>query len=247
MKKYIVWIFFLAGSYSTSGQSTPDARLILSRIDENMSSRNRVILSDMIIHGRRNERILTAKTYAAGDNRSMTEYLAPEREEGTKMLKLEDRLWIYSPASDRTIQISGHLLKQSVMGSDLSYEDMMEDRKMTAIYDAQVIRNEQISGRDCWVLELNAKVPDVAYEKRVVWVDKIRYVPLQEELYAKSGQLLKKTTLSEVKQIQGRWFPTRINYKDMLKQGEGTDYIIREVAFDTDIPDYIFTKAVLTK
>ena len=97
------------------------------------------------------------------------------------------------------------------------------------------------------MLELNAKVPDVAYEKRVVWVDKIRYVPLQEELYAKSGQLLKKTTLSEVKQIQGRWFPTRINYKDMLKQGEGTDYIIREVAFDTDIPDYIFTKAVLTK
>jgi len=46
------------------------------------------------------------------------------------MLKLGDELWTYTPETDRIIKISGQMLRQSVMGSDLSYEDMMEDRKL---------------------------------------------------------------------------------------------------------------------
>ena len=46
----------------------------------------------------------------SGEFKNFTEYLSPEREKGTKMLKLDDRLWIYSPTTDRIIQISGHLL-----------------------------------------------------------------------------------------------------------------------------------------
>jgi outer membrane lipoprotein-sorting protein len=161
------------------------------------------------------------------------------------MLKLENQLWIYSPSTDRTIQISGHMLRQSVMGSDLSYEDMMDDRKITEIYDAAVTGTENIDGRETWVMELNARVSDVAYQKRKMWIDRERFVPLREELFARSGQLLKRTTLSDVKQYDGRWFPTRVIYKDELKQGKGTEFIITSVKFNQQIPDYIFTKAAL--
>jgi outer membrane lipoprotein-sorting protein len=224
-----------------------DADIILEKIDENMSSVNRVVESDMVIHGRRRSRTITSKSFAEGDNKSMTEYLAPAREEGTKMLKIEDQLWIYSPTSDRIILISGHMLKQSVMGSDLSYEDMMEDRKLTDIYDAKVIREEEYESRRCWVVEMNAIVADVSYQKRMVWVDQDRFIPLKEELFAKSGQLLKKTTLSDAQKVENRWFPMKINYKDMLKDGKGTDYVIKEIKFDVEIPAHIFTKASLSK
>jgi outer membrane lipoprotein-sorting protein len=224
-----------------------DADIILEKIDENMSSVNRVVESDMVIHGRRRSRTITSKSFAEGDNKSMTEYLAPAREEGTKMLKIEDQLWIYSPTSDRIILISGHMLKQSVMGSDLSYEDMMEDRKLTDIYDAKVIREEEYESRRCWVVEMNAIVADVSYQKRMVWVDQERFIPLKEELFAKSGQLLKKTTLSDAQKVENRWFPMKINYKDMLKDGKGTDYVIKEIKFDVEIPAHIFTKASLSK
>jgi outer membrane lipoprotein-sorting protein len=244
--KYIM-IVFMFPVLAVAQPDSIDAETILERIDENMSSRNRVVESDMVIQGRRKSRTITSKSYAEGDYKSLTEYLAPEREEGTKMLKLEDRLWIYSPSSDRTLQISGHMLKQSVMGSDLSYEDMMEDRKLTEIYDAKVISEVDYEGRLCWVVEMNAKVDDLSYEKRKVWVDQDRFVPLKEELFAKSGQLLKKTTLSDVRKIDNRWFPMKINYKDMLKDGNGTDYIIKEIQFDIDLPSHIFTKASLSK
>jgi outer membrane lipoprotein-sorting protein len=223
----------------------PDADEILKKVEQNMSSDNRVFESEMIIHGRRSSRTITAKTYSVGDKRSFTEYLSPAREAGTKMLKLENQLWIYSPSTDRTIQISGHLLRQSVMGSDLSYEDMMDDRKLTDIYSAKVAGEESVDGRKTWMLELTAKAEDVAYHKRKMWIDQERNVPLKEELYAKSGQLLKRTTLSDVQKIQGRWFPMTVVFKDMLKQGEGTEFRMKNVLFNQQIPEYLFTKAAL--
>jgi outer membrane lipoprotein-sorting protein len=223
----------------------PDADEIIEKVDENMSSENRIFESSMTIHGKRNSRTITSKTYSVGDKQSFTEYLSPAREEGTKMLKLEDQLWIYSPSTDRTIQISGHMLRQSVMGSDLSYEDMMDDRKLTETYNATVIGEEEIDGRKTWVLELTAKVDDVAYASRKLWVDTERFVPLREELYAKSGQLLKRSTMSDVVLIEGRWFPKTIVYKDMLKQGDGTEFKVLDIKFNQDIPEYIFSKAAL--
>ncbi len=223
----------------------PDANVILDKVDKNMSSKNRVFESEMIIHGRRNSRTITSISYSESNKKSFTEYLSPAREQGTKMLKLENQLWIYSPSTDRIIQISGHMLRQSVMGSDLSYEDMMDDRKLTDMYSAKVTGNETIDGRDTYVLELTAKVEDVAYYSQKIWVDTERFVPLKQEMFAKSGQLLKRTTLSDVKQVQGRWFPMKIIYKDVLKEGDGTEFRMTSVKFDQKIPDYIFTKAAL--
>ncbi len=228
-------------------QNTPDAETILKKVDENMISKTQISVSQMVIHGKRNSRTITAKGYAEGNDKSFSEYLSPEREKGTKMLKLADRLWIYSPATDRTIQLSGHMLKQSVMGSDLSYEDMMENRKMIEMYAATVVGEEMIDGRKTWVLELKAKVDNATYEQRKSWIDQERFVPLQEELYAKSGQLLKKVVLSEVKKIGSKWVPTKMNYTDVLKDGKGTDFILTELQIDVPIPEYIFTKASLKK
>ncbi|MGK0388850.1 MAG: outer membrane lipoprotein-sorting protein [Maribacter sp.] len=246
--KYILSIIAIAGlSFTFIAIETEDAKEILAKVDKNMSSENRIMTSEMIVHGKRKSRTISSKSYAEGDTKSFTEYLSPAREKGTKMLKLKDRLWIYSPSIDRTIQLSGHMLRQSVMGSDLSYEDMMEDRKLLDIYTAKVISEETIDDRKTWKLELIAKVTDASYHKRIIWVDQERYVPLKEELYAKKGQLLKKTTLSDVTKVNNRWFPKKMNYKDMLKAGKGTDFIIKEIEFNAKIPDYIFTKGALKK
>jgi len=225
----------------------PSGDEILDKIDQNMSSDSRVFTSKMIIHGRRGSRTVESKSWATGDVKSFTEYLAPTREKDTKMLKLEDQLWMYSPSTDRTIQISGHMLRQSVMGSDLSYEDMMDDKKMRDHYDAVVVGTDTIDNRLCWLIELLAKTKDIAYEMRKIWVDQKRFIPLRQELYAKSGKLLKRMELSDVAEIENRWYPKHMLFKDMLKEGAGTEFIIEDIEFDVDIPDYRFSKAALRR
>jgi outer membrane lipoprotein-sorting protein len=78
-----------------------------------------------------------------------------------------------------------------------------------------------------------------------MWIDTERYVPLKQELYARSGKLLKMIELKDVIKVDGRWFPSRIVYKDMLKQGEGTEFNFKSIKFNQQIPEYIFTKAAL--
>ncbi len=244
--KYLTACLLLASMFSFV-QKYPDGKSVLEKVDNNMRAKSTMGESKMIIHGRRNDRTISSKDYSEGTSKTFTEYLSPEREKGTKMLKLEDRLWIYSPSTDRTIQLSGHMLRQSVMGSDLSYEDMMDERKLNDVYNANITGEETIDGRKTWVLELNAKVNDATYEKRKEWIDQERFIPLKEELYAKSGQLLKRTLLSDVTRIGNRWYPQKINYKDVLKDGQGTDFIVSNIKFDVEIPDYIFNKASLKR
>jgi outer membrane lipoprotein-sorting protein len=226
---------------------TPSGEEILNKVDENNYAVTRVAVSQMVIHLARNTRTVKAKSWVAGSDKSFTEFLYPPRDKGTKMLKLGDELWTYTPETDRTIKISGHMLRQSVMGSDLSYEDMMEDRKLIDQYSANVAGTDTVLGRQCWVLELTAKSADVSYHTRKIWVDKERYLPLRENRYAKSGKLLKTTEVKSVSQHQNRWVADRATFKDALKSGEGTEFLIDSLRLDAPIPDYIFSKAALKK
>ncbi|MBN1388926.1 MAG: outer membrane lipoprotein-sorting protein [Bacteroidales bacterium] len=245
MKKLLLLIVIFNGSFAIA--QNPDGEEIMRKIDQNMSSENRFFTSKMIINGVRNSRTVESRTWTRGESQSFTEYLFPVREKGTKMLKLEDQLWIYSLSTDRTIQIIGHMLRQSVMGSDMSYEDLMEGSRLLSHYNAEVIGSEMVNGNDCWVVDLTAFDPDVTYQGKKLWVDKARYIPLKEELYAKSGTLLKRTQLSNIENIDGRWYPKKIVFKDMLQEGEGTEFIIENIQFNVDIPDYIFSKGSLKK
>ncbi len=243
MKKIILYLLFVIQIF---GQY-PNASEVIQKIDKNMSARNQVIVSTMIIHGRRSSRSITSKSWIEGSEKSFTEYLAPAREKGTKMLKIDDQLWLYSPQSDRTIRISGHMLRQSLMGSDLSYEDMMEDRRLEEIYSAEITGEGQIDERDCWIMELLAIEDDVTYHSQKLWVDKEYFAPRKQQLYAKSGKLLKVIELSELFQVDQRWYPKHMLFQDVLLKGKGTEFIVESINFDENIPDHIFSKASLRK
>jgi len=221
---------------------------IIRAMDENLNAKSRVLTSKMVVHGRRTSRTIESKNWVIGIDLAFTEYLSPPREKGTKMLKLGDKLWTYSPQTDRVIQISGHMLRQSVMGSDMSYNDMMEDRPLIELYEATLEGSEEIDGRSHWIMLLEAKVKGLSYPKRRAWIDKEYLLPTKEELYAKSGKLLKTSTMDGIKKVQGRWFPSRFVFKDELKRNsKGTEWVIDEIEFDSVIPESRFSKALLRK
>ena len=246
--KYIIYILILTALPSFLYAQIPSAEEILRKIDENMVVNQAVSVNTMIIHGRINTRTIKSIAWLDGQDKALIEYTYPPREQGTKMLKLKDVLYTYIPEpDDRIITIAGHLLRQSVMGSDLSYEDMVENKKYSEMYNAEVIGQENYNDRMCWVLLLTAIDKEVAYPSRKLWVDAERWLPLKENRYAKSGKLLKTTEITDVFQVDSRWFPKRIVFKDMLVKGEGTEYIFDSIDLNVQIPLQIFTKASLRK
>ena len=239
--------FFLS-SFLCPQSGQMSANDIMRAMDKNLNAESRIITSKMVVRGRRNSRTIESKNWVVGTELAFTEYLSPPREAGTKMLKLGEKLYTYSPQTDRVIQISGHMLRQSVMGSDMSYNDMMEDRPIEELYKATIEGSVNLDGRDHWIIVLDAKVRGLSYPKRKSWVDKEYLLPIKEELYAKSGKLLKTASLHGIKKIQGRWFPSKFIYKDELKRNsKGTEWIIDNIEFNKKIPDSRFSKALLRK
>jgi outer membrane lipoprotein-sorting protein len=221
------------------------ANWLLRKIDDNMTSVNKVIVVAMTVHTRRASRTIKMKVWVEGTEKSFSEVLAPARDLGTKMLKLGDELWTYTPATDRIIKIAGHMLRQSLMGSDLSYGDMMEDPKLSNLYTSKVVGEETILDRPSWVLELAARSENVAYQSRKLWVDQERYTIVREDRYAKSGELLKTTEALEFTRVDNRWVTSKAIFRDVLKGGDGTEFVIESIRFNAEIPAYLFTKAAL--
>ena len=243
-----ILISFLSFTFLFAQADDISVQDIIKAMDNNLNAKSRVMTSKMIVHGRRSSRTIESRSWVVGIDLAFTEYLSPPREAGTKMLKDGDKLWTYSPQTDRVIQISGHMLRQSVMGSDMSYKDMMEDRPLMDLYEATLESSVEIDGRDHWIVLLTAKVKGLSYPMRRAWIDKEYLLPMKEELYAKSGKLLKTSTMDGIKKVQGRWFPSRFIFKDELKRNsKGSEWIIDDIQVDMEIPDSRFAKALLRK
>ena len=230
-----------AAAEPASPSGAPTAEQLLAAMDKNLTFEARKTRTVMTVEGRRT-RSYEMVSYGRGEEDAAMEYVSPARDKGTRMLKLGDELWIYLPNVDRVQKISGHMLREGMMGSDVSYEDMLASRELRKRYNAKVTGAADLNGRGCWVLELKAKDDTVTYPKRITYVDKQTYVPVKQELYALSGMLLKTWTMADVKEFaNGRKFPTKMTIEDHVKKQSLTRIEFKEIEFNVQFPSEVFS------
>ncbi len=235
-------------SSAVFGQSSPSAGEILDKIDANMVYKTAYTEIKMVITNKKRVFTKTFNSYSEGNKRSYIEFLSPARDKGTKMLKIVDIVKVYYPSAERVQRLSGHMLRQSMMGSDFSYEDMTERaKKLREEYTAEVKGEEVVMGRPCYLLVLTSKIKKQTYFTRKAWVDKERFIELKVEMFAKSGKLLKVMTVDNVEQLEGRFYPTRITLTDKLRKNTKTEMMVTKIQFDIDIPEETFSERRLLK
>ncbi|MFC1496157.1 outer membrane lipoprotein-sorting protein [Candidatus Margulisiibacteriota bacterium] len=214
---------------------------IIDRVDQNMNYISAQYNGKMIIHIGDEVREKKMVSYSKGRTKAFTEFLSPARDKGTRYLKMDDNMWMYLPSVEKVIKIAGHMLRQSMMGSDFSYEDALEAIKLREKYSARVTGSDKFDGRDCYLLDLIAKVKQVTYYRRKIWIDKKMFIGLKEELYAKSGKLLKVATATDIKRFGKRNYPTKMVIKNMLRKNSYTEFLLTNIKFDIMLADDIFT------
>jgi len=232
----------LANAENLSGEA------ILKKLDGNIWSQSLSYRAKMRIHNRKRVDEKEMLGYTKGKEKSFTEFLNPARDKGTKFLKIGDKLWMYLPSVEKVISISGHMLTKPMMGSDLSYEDMLErSQKLTELYDCQLIGEEKFGEYDCYVLELTAKKRKVTYHRQKLWVLKDKFIAVKEELYAKSGMLMRELIVEKIEQFKDRYYPTHVTMMNKLRKGTKTEVILTELNFDAKIKETIFSKRNLRR
>jgi len=241
----LVWMMIWVTGTGVYGNET--AADIIKRVDYNQAPGSVIYDAQMVIHQKDRVDTKSMKLYGEGQEKSFAVFLSPPRDKGTSMLRLNDNLWMYLPSAEKTIKISGHMLRQSFMGSDFSYSDSTERMKLLERYDATVTGTGETDGRAVYVLELKAKQADANYFIRKMWIDRERYVVLKQEMYAKSGKLLKASYSSEIRQIGDRFYVTKTRMEDKLRQNTYTEMILTNIKLDEPIPPSVFTMQNLEK
>jgi outer membrane lipoprotein-sorting protein len=244
----VITYIALLGSVGGWSQETPGAEDILQKIDKNMVFETTHSEIDMIITVK--NRIITKSlvSYARGNQKSYIEFLDPPRDKGTKILKIDEVIKIYYPSAERVMRISGHMLRQGMMGSDFSYEDMTERaKKLREEYTAEIKGEEEVDGTPCYLLVMTSRQEKQTYFTRKTWVDKQRFLVLKEELYARSGKLLKILHVADIKTYKNRFYPTRVTMEDKLRQDSKTEMVFKKIEFDIVIPEETFSERQLMK
>ena len=220
---------------------------ILHKMDANMDYKTIIYTGTMeIFIGGEKPRTKVMKVTAMGDKKAYVEFLNKE-DINTKYLKLEKKMWLHDGEENNTFLISGHMLKEGMMGSDVSYEDALESESLYEKYNISMTNDEVIDGRDCYVVNLDAKVKEVSYEKRKMWVDKERFISLKEERYAKSGLLLKETRTLDVQKIGDRYYPVKVEISDKLRENTKTDFTLSDIKFNVPVNENIFSLRYLER
>lgn len=246
MKKFnknaLAGIIFLYLFLFFTGVSSAEltALEIMEKRDSNEYIHSARMEATMIISqgGRKIEKTMVSHSQ---EKDALVEFTNPA-DRGSKFLKRNDNLWMFFPDAEEVVKISGHMLEQGFMGSDFSYQDMMESDKLTELYAFSLLEDDSFDDRLCYVLEATA-LPDrkVSYYRRVTWIDKERFVGLKEELYAQSGRLLKVSEVEKVEEIDGRWLPTQSIMENKLRKNTYTRFIINKIELNLELDEKMFS------
>ncbi|MCL2042942.1 MAG: outer membrane lipoprotein-sorting protein [Treponema sp.] len=219
---------------------------ILRRVDNNDVFQTIQYEGEMLIEHNNRRVVRTMNAWARGNTDSFIEFTNPE-DRGTRYLRARGRLMVYSPDLEGVMLISGHMLREAMMGSDMSYEDAMDNEPLSTRYTPVILRTETHNGRPAWVLELTALSRTESYPMRRLWIDQENNDLLRTELIALSGATLKEFNLLRVEVIGGRRFPVEMEVRDRLRRGSRTVFTMKNVILDRPIADSIFTERNLRR
>jgi hypothetical protein len=243
MRSSLLFLFTLL-SFIPARAAELTGKQILEKVEDNVYAETMVYTGEFVINKGDRSFVKTFKGWSVGEEKAFVEFTNRE-DFGVKYLKIEDELWIAE--EDDVIKISGHLLKRSIMGSDFSFEDMMESHKLSEIYEVTLLGEEKIGDEICYVLDLVSDKGDAPYARQKIWVGKEDFISYKYEYYALSGRLMKSAEVLETRRIDKKDFPVKIKMVDELRKGSSTVFELKDLKLNVRIPEEVFSRQNLLK
>lgn len=194
-------------------------------------------------------RLKTLEVIGDGD-KSMSIFDKPADVKGTAFLTFShaikpDEQWLYLPALKRVKRINSKNKSGPFMGSEFAYEDLasQEIEKYTYKY----IRDEQLNGVDCFVIERYPAYEHSGYTRQLAWVNKDKYVAEKIEFYDRKNDLLKTLINSGYQQYLGQYWRASEMTMENHQTGKSTILKWEDYTFKTGLEDKDFSRNSLKR
>ncbi|RMG72244.1 MAG: outer membrane lipoprotein-sorting protein [Bacteroidetes bacterium] len=187
-------------------------------------------------------RTMSLKSWGRGDEYALILVTAPARDKGTATLKRGNEVWNWMPRIERTIKLPPSMMSQSWMGADITNEDLVREVSIVDDYTHTMLQDSVIEGRTCWKIQLVPKEGiAVVWGKVNLWVDQKDYLQMRTEFFDEDGYLVNVMQASQVKNMGGRPFATRLEVVPVEEEGNKTILTFDKIVFDDAIPESFFS------
>jgi len=165
---------------------------------------------------------------------------------GQKVLRQKQNIYLYYPEAEDVIWLKGSALKDSMMGSDFSYEDLTDDGTILDRFDAQLLGEDTFDGAKCWHIILTAKAKTETYAKQEILVDQTSYVMRHALLFSAAGKAIRELSASDIKTVNGKNIAFSSVMKDLMKKNTSTTMTLTRVEIGIPLSGKYFNREELS-
>lgn len=226
-----------------SGQDLP-AKEIVKKADEKFNGeKSSISAMSMTIIRPSWQRTVDFRIWSLGRDYALTLITAPARDAGQTFLKRGSGMWSWNPSISRLIKLPPSMMSQGWMGSDYTNDDILRESSAVNDYTHEIEGEEMIGNRTCYKIKMTAK-PDAAvvWGSQIRWIDKKEFLMLKAELYDEEGVLVRTETGSDIKSMDNRTIPTRLELIPADEPGNKTIVVIKEIRFNVPVKEDFFSQ-----
>ena len=209
-----------------------DARVIMEAVEardrgDRMSARMRMTITDG--SGRQRVRIVQSRSMEFDEGvKQLLIFEKPADVRNTGLLTIDydegdkaDDQWLYLPSVQKPKRIASDDKSGSFMGSDISYSDMTQADPDDYEYTV-VKQSTTVDGEKCWLIEARPKEDvrekleqETGYLKTHFWISKSKLVPVQAQMWIKSGRRIKQMKFDDIRLVENAWIPHEIKARTL--------------------------------
>ncbi len=240
MKTKITFILF---NLIVSFTFAQDIKEIIRQADEKFRGMSSQGEFTMIIERPSWSREVTMKNWTLGNDFSMIYITAPAKEKGQVFLKRHNEMWNWVPTIERMIKIPPSMMMQSWMGSDFTNDDLVRESSLVKDYTHKLVGEEMIDNYECYKVELipHEDAP-VVWGKINMWVSKKELHWLKAEYFDEDNYLVNTEILTDIKKMDDRVLPTRLEMIPADEEGHKTILIFNEMKFNLGLKESFFSQ-----
>jgi len=243
-------VLLFIGSMSAEAHAAGDAAAILKKVDAaGYTQSTRLKIIQKVITPQGDSRTFQLLSYSMnGNEKALTEYVAPEQVRGMKILTLRDGndIWSFFPRTNRVRKLASSARNRKVQGSDFTYDDLAQG-KMLKQWKGTVEGEASVAGKLCYRLNLTPTADGPkSYSKISMWVDKSASVPLRIDYYDLDGVLLKRLEIKNYKNVSGVLLPFDYVMTNLTDGGK-TLMKVAGAEVNVKLDPVIFTEAGLSR
>lgn len=240
--RYTAVFILFAGASANVEAGKLTGFLAVKKSDELMRGKSLDGRYDMTVITPSWERMLKLHIREKNREKTLIHILSPAKEKGITSLRIKNNMWNYIPKIERTIKIPPSMMFQKWMGSDFTNDDIVKQSSIVYDYTHKILKVERVGKYLAYKIRLTPKPKAaVTWGMLVRWVRKGDFIPLREEYYDEKGNLIKVLTLSKIKFMHDRTIPTYWVMKSVINKGNKTIFEIKDIRYNTNIDDSVFT------